>query len=51
MKKSEAYHLAQVAVMGAQTISPENKIEILRILFEQEKFEIFCENNKAVTQG
>ena len=43
MKRSEAYYLAQIAVVQAATISPENKLEVLRILSCQEHFEKFCE--------
>lgn len=43
MKKSEAYQLAQIAVISSQVISPENKIKILRVLIAQENLELFCE--------
>jgi hypothetical protein len=46
MKKSEAYNLAQVAVIKSQCISPENKIEILRVLMDAEDLELFCEKQK-----
>ena len=44
MKKSEAYHLAQIAVVQSPNISPENKLEILRTLIAQENLELFCEH-------
>jgi hypothetical protein len=47
MKKSEAYHLAQIAVVQSPSISPENKLEILRILSVQEHFERYCEEEKV----
>ena len=47
MKKSEAYHLAQIAVVQSPSISPENKLEILRILSLQEHFELYCEEEKV----
>ena len=46
MKKSEAYHLAQIAVINAPTITPENKVEILRILFAQEGLERWSEGEE-----
>ena len=46
MKKSEAYNLAQIAVIKSQCISPENKIEILRVLMDAEDLEIYCEEQE-----
>jgi hypothetical protein len=46
MKRSEAYHLAQIAVVQTPSISPENKLEILKILSLQEHFERYCEEEK-----
>lgn len=46
MKRSEAYHLAQIAVVQSPTISPENKLEILKLLNHQEYFEKFCEEQE-----
>lgn len=43
MKKSEAYHLAQIAVIATNTISVESKIEIMRVLIAQETFEQLIE--------
>lgn len=47
MKKSELYHLAQIAVIGSQCIAPETKIEILRELIDKEELEIFCEEREG----
>lgn len=47
MKKSEAYHLAQIAVVNSPNISPENKVEIMKILIDCENLAIFCEKNPA----
>ena len=44
MKKSEAYNLAQIAVVTSPLISAENKLEILRVLMEAEDFAKFTEN-------
>lgn len=46
MKKSEVYHLAQIAVVQTPSISPENKLEILKVLSCQEYFEKFCEEKE-----
>lgn len=36
MKKSTAYHMAQLAVLADELISAEEKLEILRVLQEAE---------------
>ena len=46
MKKSEAYHLAQIAVVSTATIAPESKLEILRILIDDENLANFCEEQE-----
>jgi hypothetical protein len=46
MKKSELYHLAQIAVIATPTISVESKIEVLRVLLDQENLELFCEKQE-----
>lgn len=46
MKKSEIYHLAQVAVVGTATIAPENKLEMLRELMAQETFYEMTEDSE-----
>lgn len=48
MKKSETYYLAQIAVVTTPSIAPENKLEILRVLFEQEEFEQFREERDVI---
>lgn len=47
MKKSIAFNLAQIAVMGCQNIAPENKLQILRYLMEEENLAIFIEEREA----
>lgn len=47
MKKSEAYHLAQIAVVATPAISVESKIEVLRVLLENEDLALFCEKREA----
>ena len=47
MKKSEVYHLTQIAVVQSPNISPENKLEILKILIEKEQLELFCEKENV----
>ena len=47
MKKSEAYYLAQFAVINSPSIAPESKIEVLRVLMMDEDLEKFSEERKA----
>jgi hypothetical protein len=46
MKKSELYHLAQIAVIATPTISVESKIEVMRVLLDQESLALFCEKQE-----
>ena len=46
MRKSEAYNLAQIAVIKSQCISPENKLDILRVLMESEDLALYCEEQE-----
>lgn len=50
MKRSEIYYLAQVAVVQTPSISPENKLEILKTLSCQEHFEKFCEEKEEESE-
>ena len=47
MKKSELYHLAQIAVVNSPCIAPETKIYILRELMEQESLLLFTEEKET----
>lgn len=47
MKQSEAYNLAQLAVVTSPTIAPEKKLEILKILMDGESFARYCEEEAA----
>lgn len=47
MKKSEIYHLAQIAVVTSSCIEPENKMKVLRELFNMEAMELFLEEREA----
>lgn len=51
MKKSEIYHLAQVAVVSTATIAPENKLEVLRELMSAEDCYKTVENSEALKDG
>ena len=51
MKKSELYHLAQIAVITSPCIAPETKLEVLHELFDKEDLEIFCEEQEAKKEG
>lgn len=46
MKKSEIYHLAQIAVLNAATIAPETKIEVLRVLIDDESLATYTEEQE-----
>lgn len=46
MKKSDVYHITQIAVLNSPNISPENKLEILKRLFEDERLALFVENEE-----
>ena len=46
MKKSEALHLAQIAVVNSATISPNNKVEIMKYLIDDERLAQFCESKE-----
>ena len=43
MKKSELYHLAQVAVVQSPQISPEKKVAVMKMLIDNEKVALLCE--------
>lgn len=47
MKKSEAYVLAQIAVISTATITPEHKRKILSVLMDDERLALFCEEQEA----
>lgn len=47
MKKSEAYNMAQIAIITTPTISPENKLEILRVLIAEENLALYCEETET----
>lgn len=46
MKKSIAYNLAQIAVMGCENLAPETKLEILHVLMENENLAKFVERKE-----
>lgn len=43
MKKSKCYRLAQVAVLGESSLTKDEKLEILRVLMEEERVQEICE--------
>ena len=47
MKKSELYHLAMVAIVQSPNISPENRVEIVKLLLENEDLELYREKVEA----
>ena len=46
MKKSEAYYLAQIAVVNSHCIPPEKKLVILKTLMHEEDLAIFVEEQE-----
>ena len=48
MKKSEIYHLAQIAVINSPSIAPESKIEVMRTLLEDEGLALFVEKQREL---
>lgn len=46
MKKSELYHLAQITVVTTPCITPEHKLEILEILFEDKRIAVYTEEKE-----
>lgn len=51
MKKSEFYRSAQIAVINSRNLPVETKIEVLRILFEDEDIAIFQEKRDETKEG
>lgn len=47
MKKSEIYHLAQIAVLASPSIAPENKLKVLCELMNAESLAKFSENREV----
>lgn len=43
MKKSELYHLAQIAVVTSPCIAPERKLKVLKVLVDDEELSLFRE--------
>ena len=50
MNRSEAYILAQMAVVNSPCIAPEKKIEALKILIADESLALFIENQKKADE-
>lgn len=46
MKKSEIYHLAQIATVLSPAISPERKLEIIRVLMDDEDVAKYVEEKE-----
>lgn len=51
MKRSEAYHIAQVAVINSACISPEGKIEVMKVLINDEEVALFSEKRHEEKQA
>ena len=46
MKKSELYHLAQIAVVTTSCLAPERKLDVLRVLIAEENLAKFVEEQE-----
>lgn len=46
MKKSEQYHIAQMAVLNSPSISPERKLEIIETLLGDESLAKYRERRE-----
>lgn len=46
MRKSELYHLAQMAVVTSPGISPEHKLDVIHILADDEKLAKYTEEQE-----
>lgn len=46
MKRSEAYKLAQLAVVNSLSLCPVDKLEVLKELMSQENIAKFCEEQE-----
>ncbi len=51
MKKSEIYHLLQIAAMRDGNLGYEETLEVLRELFVQEDLAKFSEEQEAAVKG
>lgn len=47
MKKSEAFRKAQMAVLNENALLPSEKLDILRVLMEEENVQKICEKVDA----
>ena len=51
MKKSTAFHTAQLAVLADDLIPADEKLEILRFLMESEDIALYSEKTAAEIMG
>lgn len=47
MKKSEMFRMAQMAVLAADFVSNEDKLEIIKVLMSEENVVKYCEDQRA----
>lgn len=47
MKKSEIYQRAIISVVDDKNLQPFAKLEIMRVLFEEENTALYCERKEA----
>lgn len=51
MKKSELYHVAQIAVINSPNIAPETKIGIIKLLIQDESSAKYWEEQEEKGSG
>ena len=51
MKKSELLKLAELAVLTCEDITDDNKLEILKVLMEEENIALICEKDEEEENG
>ena len=47
MKRSEIYQRAIISVVDDKNLPPVAKLEIMRVLFEEESTALYCERKEA----
>lgn len=50
MKKSTCFYFAQMAVLGATSITADDKLEILKVLMDEEYVQKICEKKAEETK-
>jgi hypothetical protein len=51
MKKSQAFKMAQLAVLANERISAYDKLEVLKVLMDEEHIALICEKDEEEENG